>query len=215
MTSLRGGLYGVTSAAMAATPQAMLAAAEPALAAGLSLLQYRDKSSDHAAKHAIALALQRLCAYHRVPLIINDDVDLAISVGAAGVHLGASDGSVAVARARLGAGAVIGATCGASLQRAEQAAAAGASYLAFGAFYASQTKPEAHPSPLELLGAARARFPAMPLCAIGGITPARAPGLIAAGAHYLAAVDAIFGAPDTAEAVRGFLRAGVPTRVCD
>lgn len=210
MLSLRGGLYGVTSPAMAASPQAMLAAVEPALAAGLSLLQYRDKSPDHTAKQAIAMALQTLCAHYRVPLIINDDVDLAISVRAAGVHLGASDGSLAAARARLGVGAIIGATCGDSLQRAEQAVVAGASYLAFGAFFSSRTKPEARPAPVELLAAARARYPGVPLCAIGGITPERAPGLIAAGAHYLAAVDAIFGTPDTADAVQRFLRAGLP-----
>jgi thiamine-phosphate pyrophosphorylase len=215
MLSTRGGLYGITSVAIATSSEQILSAVEPALSAGLSVLQYRDKSNDADAKWTHARALQQLCRGYGVPLIINDDVELALAVGAAGVHLGAGDGSIAQARARLGARAAIGATCGDSLERAEQAVAAGASYLAFGAFFRSRTKPEAQPAPLSLLAAAQARFPAVPLCAIGGITPERGPGLIAAGAHYIAAVDAIFGAPDAAVAVRAFLRAGVPSLALD
>ena len=115
--------------------------APPRWRGGAAILQYRDKTSDSARRRHEASALQALCARHGVPLIVNDDVELAAVVGAAGVHLGEDDAALSAARARLGAGAIIGVSCYDSLERARHFAAAGADYLAFGAFFASPTKP--------------------------------------------------------------------------
>ncbi|MGH8444111.1 MAG: thiamine phosphate synthase, partial [Solimonas sp.] len=122
------------------------------------------------------------------------------------VHLGASDGSVAEARARLGPAAIVGATCGNSLERARAAAAAGADYVAFGRFFASKTKPDAPPAELATLTAARRELP-LAICAIGGITPGNAAAVLAAGADLLAAVDGVFGAADVAAAARAYVSA--------
>uniref|UniRef100_UPI0025D6B838 thiamine phosphate synthase n=1 Tax=uncultured Nevskia sp. TaxID=228950 RepID=UPI0025D6B838 len=94
--------------------------------------------------------------------------------------------------AQLGPDALIGASCGDSLARAEAAIAAGASYVAFGRYFASNTKPDAPPASLATLTMARNRF-VVPLCAIGGITPDNGAPLIAAGADWLAAIDGLFG----------------------
>ncbi|HJU26811.1 MAG TPA: thiamine phosphate synthase, partial [Rhodanobacteraceae bacterium] len=122
--------------------------------------------------------------------------------GAAGVHLGEDDAPIAHARATLGPGAIIGVSCHDSLQRAREAAAEGADYLAFGAFFPSATKPQARHATPDLLRAAR-EF-GKPLVAIGGITPDNGGSLIAAGADFLAAVSGIFGAQDVRAAARRY-----------
>jgi thiamine-phosphate pyrophosphorylase len=121
------------------------------------------------------------------------------------VHLGAGDGSIAAARARLGAQALIGATCGNSLDRARAAVAAGAHYVAFGRFFASNTKPDAPPAELATLRAARREL-GTTICAIGGITADHAPQVITAGADLVAAVDGVFGADDVEAAARAYAR---------
>ena len=184
------GLYAITDGPR---PD-LLAAAAAALRGGTALLQYRDKSGDDAQRRAEAEALLGLCRQHDVPLIINDDVELAAHIGADGVHLGQSDAAIASARQRLGADAIIGASCYASLDRARQLAAAGATYLAFGAFFPSATKPHAQRASPDLLR--EARVLALPLVAIGGITPDNALPLLAAGADFIAVVSGVFGAPD-------------------
>jgi len=172
----------------------LLDACAAALDGGATSLQYRDKTRDHARRAHEARALQALCARHRVPLIINDDVDLAVAVGAAGVHLGAEDDAIAAARARLGAAAIIGASCYDSLECARQMAAAGADYLAFGAFFPSPSKPRARHARPHLLRDAHSL--GLPLVAIGGITPDNARSLIDAGADAIAVISALFGARD-------------------
>ena len=143
----------------------------------------------------------QLCAKFNVPLIINDDVQLAVASGAAGVHLGGDDGEIAEARAVLGTTAIIGISCYDSLQRACDAADAGADYLAFGAFFPSRIKPHRRKPSLAVLQEAKAF--GLPLVAIGGITPDNGGSLIEAGADYLAAISAVFGATDIrAEAQR-------------
>src|SRR5690242_130867 len=132
----RGGLYAITDG-----PRAdLLEAAHAALLGGARVVQYRDKTSDAARRLDEARALAQLCAEFQVPLIINDDVELARASDAAGVHLGEGDLGIAEARGRLDANAIIGVSCYDSLQRA-CAASAGADYLAFGAFFPSPTKP--------------------------------------------------------------------------
>jgi thiamine-phosphate pyrophosphorylase len=194
----RRGLYAITDGPRADLPDACAAA----LAGGATMLQYRDKSGDTGRRLREAQALQRMCATHRVPLIINDDIDLAEAVGAAGVHLGKDDDAFERARARLGGRAIIGVSCYDSLERARQFTAVGADYLAFGAFFSSPTKPLARRATPQLLRDARAFGP--PLVAIGGITPDNAATLIDAGADMLAVISALFGADDVQATARRF-----------
>lgn len=173
-----------------------------ALGAGASLLQYRSKLEDAALREAQARALLAICARHGVPLLVNDDAALARRIGAHGAHLGASDGDLAAARALLGPHAILGASCYDDLARAERAAADGASYLAFGAFFPSPTKPQARHASLKLLRDA-ARF-GLPRVAIGGVTADNAGQLLDAGADLLAVISDVFAAPDIAAAVRRY-----------
>jgi thiamine-phosphate pyrophosphorylase len=123
-------------------------------------------------------------------------------VGAAGVHLGEDDGDIAAARALLGAKAIIGVSCYDDAGRARAAAAAGADYLAFGAFFASSTKPGArHARPGLLRQTASLDLPRV---AIGGITPDNAPALIAAGADLVAVISGVFDAPDPIATARAY-----------
>jgi len=192
------GLYAITDG-----PRAdLLGVCEAALRCGAAVLQYRDKTIDHARRRSEAAALVALCARFGAQLIINDDLELAGSVGAAGVHLGEHDGEIAAARARLGDNAIIGVSCYDSLPRARTAATAGADYLAFGAFFPSPTKPQARSATPELLSAARALR--KPLVAIGGITPDNAAPLIAAGADLIAAISGLFGGSDPEAAARRY-----------
>ncbi len=176
-----------------------------ALSAGVAVLQYRNKRADAALQNAQAEALLGLCRDHDVPLVINDEVELAGRLGAEGVHLGGDDGSLREARRALGPNALIGASCYSSLDRAQQARSEGASYIAFGTFASSPTKPQAARAQPSLL--TRARALQMPVVAIGGITAALAPSLVAAGADLLAVITAVYSAPDPAAAVRGLRKA--------
>ena len=133
-------------------------------------------------------------------LIVNDDIGLAAASGAAGVHLGEGDASIDEARARLGPRAMVGVSCYDSLARARQFAAAGADYLAFGAFFPSPTKPDARVATPQLLREAKAL--GLPVVAIGGITHDNASLLIEAGADAVAVISALFGAPDVRAAAR-------------
>jgi thiamine-phosphate pyrophosphorylase len=175
----------------------------PLLAARPALLQYRNKAAKPALRREQALALLGLCRRAAVPLIVNDDASLAHEIGAAGVHLGREDDGIAKARATLGPAAIIGASCYDDLDRAAAAAAAGADYLAFGAMFASGTKPHARRAPLGVLRDA-GRF-GLPRVAIGGLTPDNAGDVLAAGADLLAVVGAVFDAVDPVAAARRFL----------
>ena len=200
------GLYAITDG-----PREDLAAAcEAALRGGAGVLQYRDKTADAARRLADARTLVALCEAHDVPLIVNDDVELAAAAGAAGVHLGEDDAAVAHARDRLGPGAIIGVSCYDSLQRARHLAAAGADYLAFGAFFPSPTKPNARRAAPDLL--VEARTLRLPLVAIGGITPANAGALIDAGADCIAVISALFDAGDIERRARAFAALFHPAR---
>ena len=173
-----------------------------ALRGGVAWLQYRNKLADAALRATQASALQALCLAHDVPLIVNDDVALARDIGAAGAHLGEDDGDIAAARALLGPRALIGASCYDRLDLARRATAAGASYVAFGAFFASPTKPNARRASLRLLHDAAALD--VPRVAIGGITPDNARSLVAAGADLVAVISGVFDAPDPAAAVAAY-----------
>jgi thiamine-phosphate pyrophosphorylase len=184
--------------------QRLLDLTTDALAAGVALLQYRNKRADTALRREQAQLLAALCQHHRVPFLVNDDVALAAELGV-GVHLGGEDEDLGVARSALGRAALIGASCYASLGRAHQACAAGADYLAFGTFAASPTKPLAARADLGLLGQARGL--GRPLVAIGGITPTLAPTLVAAGADLLAVISSVYESASPAAAVRALRQA--------
>ncbi|WP_278439295.1 thiamine phosphate synthase [Pseudomonas oryzihabitans] len=198
MSPLRG-LYAITDSALLAEGR-LLPYVEAALQGGARLVQYRDKSGDASRRQDEAAALADLCRQHGAQLIINDDLALARRLGV-GLHLGQKDGSLAAARADLGADALLGGTCHASLELAEAAAQAGVNYLAFGRFFASSTKPDAPPAPLELLDQARSRF-ALPVCAIGGVTLDNGPLLLDHGVDLLAVVHSLFSAASAGEVER-------------
>lgn len=168
----------------------------------VACLQYRNKQADAALRNTQGRALLIQCRAAGVPLIVNDDARLAAAIGADGVHLGEHDGDPATARELVGANALLGVSCYDDLKRAEHAAAAGADYLAFGAFYPSPTKPRApRAAPTLLHDAARLGLPRV---AIGGITPDNAGPLIEAGADLVAVISGVFDAPDPVAAARAY-----------
>lgn len=181
----------------------LLARVEPLLAAGATWLQYRNKTATAALRHEQATALQALCGRHGVPLLINDDAALAHAVGAAGVHIGEDDGGVAAARALLGPAALIGASCYDEQMLAQQAVAAGASYVAFGAFFPSRSKATTRRATPELLRQSAAL--GVPRVAIGGLTPDNVGPVIAAGADLVAVISSVFEATDPVSALRAYL----------
>jgi len=187
------GLYAVTPDLPDTTE--LLRRVGQALPGGVQLLQYRNKPAAAALRREQAGALLALCRAQGVPLVINDDLQLALEIGADGAHLGREDGDLAAARAALGPGKLLGISCYDDIGRAREAKRVGADYVAFGSFFASPTKPAAVRAPLTLLGAAKAGL-GLPVCAIGGITLQNAPQLIAAGADLLAVITDLFEAPD-------------------
>lgn len=201
MNRLRG-LYAITDATLCAK-RGLIADVAAAIRGGAVMIQYRDKSTDVARREQEARALLALCRKQGVPLIINDDVELARTIGADGVHLGVEDGGMRAARSRLGDDAILGMSCYDSLELARSARAGGANYLAFGAFFASPTKPAAVPAPLALLREASDNL-RLPIVAIGGITPDNGAALVAAGAGLLAVVSGVFAGDDPELAARQY-----------
>lgn len=199
---LRAGLYAITDVAPERDPDSVLATAQQILSGGAVLLQYRDKVSAVDVRRSLAQQLLKLCRAQRVPLIINDDVDLAAEVDADGVHIGKNDGSVEAARARLG-NKIVGASCYNEFSRAVAAERAGADYVAFGRFFPSSTKPGAVQADLSLIRRAKAEL-TIPVAAIGGITVANASPLLDAGVDFIAVVHAVFASPEPATAARRF-----------
>ena len=192
------GLYAITDSQLLAGR--FLSHVEAALEGGVRLLQYRDKSDDAARRLREAEALMKLCERYGTQLLINDDAELAARLGV-GVHLGQTDGPLTPARALLGRHAIIGSTCHASLELAAQAASEGASYVAFGRFFNSVTKPGAPAANLELLQQARAKVK-LPIAVIGCITLDNAAPLVAHGADLLAVIHGLFGADSAQEVTR-------------
>ena len=184
------GLYAITPEAGDVERMTRLA-----LEGGVALLQYRQKKRDP----DLARAIVRLGREFQVPVIVNDDVGLALELDAAGAHLGRDDGDLAAARKRLH-GKLLGVSCYNDAALARAAVKAGADYVAFGSVFASPTKPAAVRAPLSLF----AHRLGVPLAAIGGITLDNAPQLIAAGADLLAVISDLFDAPDIRQRARDY-----------
>ena len=207
------GVYAITDENLLAGP-ALFSAVEEALRAGLALLQYRNKSAAWQSKCAEAAQLLRLCRHYDTPLLINDDVELCLEVGAAGVHLGQADTKLVEARQRLGEEAIIGITCHSDLSLALRAQAAGADYVAFGRFFPSHTKPNAPPASIQVLQQAKAQL-AIPIVAIGGINAENGQALVTAGADMLAVIHTLFASADVeaeAKALNALFRTTPNTR---
>ncbi|MES3008378.1 MAG: thiamine phosphate synthase [Pseudomonadota bacterium] len=194
------GVYAITDETLL-TGAFLFEGVQAALEARLSLLQYRNKYSPWAERVAQCQAIKTLCAQFQTPFLINDDVDLCIEVGADGVHLGQGDSRLLTARQRLGDSSIIGITCHNNLSLAREAEAHGASYVAFGRFFPSSTKPLAPPATLDDLRQARAAL-RLPIVAIGGINPENGATLIEAGADMLAVIHYLFAFPDVSARVR-------------
>jgi thiamine-phosphate pyrophosphorylase len=192
------GVYAITPDGWEAGRIAEVA--QTLLSAGVRLLQLRSKHLAPAEREALGRQLRACCDHHAAPLIVNDDVAMAARLGAAGVHLGEEDATLDAARAILGPGAVIGVSCYADPVRAQRLAAAGADYVAFGAVYPTRTKHTPHRARLSLFR----DWPlaAVPTVAIGGIQADNAAPLFAAGARWLAMIDALWNASDPAAVVR-------------
>lgn len=174
-----------------------------ALDAGpVAAFQFRVKHVGQHEAARLAEPLQRICADREVAFIVNDDVSLAKRLGADGVHLGQEDGDAREARQLLGPSVQVGVTCHDSRHLAMAAGEAGADYVAFGSFYTTQTKDVKHRPEPSILSWWSALFE-LPCVAIGGITPANAAPLVAAGADFLAVSGAVWSG-DEAAAVRAF-----------
>ena len=210
MTGLcRRGVYAVTDCTLVARWGGLAAATELTLRGGAVAIQYRDKGRDRARRLREAQRLLALCRAFDVPLIINDDVDLARDISADGVHVGRGDRSVSETRRLLGADAIVGVSCYNVPERALEAQSEGATYVAFGSFFPSSTKPDAVRVTVQCLASVRSRIN-VPVVAIGGITAANAGPVVAAGADLLAVISDIFGGDDPQAATRklGCLFAG-------
>ena len=195
------GLYAVTPDI--ADTDLLIKKVEAALQGGVNVLQYRNKQANHKLQTQQARAILPLCRQYNVPLIINDSVKLCLTLDADGVHLGADDGNLAEVRARLGESKILGASCYNCFDLAIAAQNQGADYVAFGACFASNTKPNAPVANVSLFSQARAEL-SVPSVAIGGINLQNANQVIQAGADAIAVIQAIFAADDVRLATQQF-----------
>ena len=198
------GLYAITNPELT-QGTALNAQVEAAIQGGARLIQYRDKGNDRARRLNEATQLLATCREPGIPLIINDNLELANRIGADGVHLGRDDRGIDEARKLLGPNAIIGVSCYNDLQRACDAQTAGADYVAFGRFFPSATKPHTIQADIALLQQASRKLQ-IPIVAIGGITPENGAQLVQAGADMLAVIQGIFAQPDIHRTCRKFAK---------
>ena len=199
------GIYLLTPDAQSRGFETVVAVVQQSLDAGVRAVQYRDKTADKAQRSDRVCRLLTLTRAADALLIVNDSIEVAISAGADGVHLGRDDGDLANARRRL-PNQLLGVSCYNELDRARAAIAAGADAIAFGSMYPSVTKPVAVRAPLSLLSEARETWPQQRIIAIGGINAENVAAVAAAGAHAAAVIDAIFGVANPVQAARELVR---------
>lgn len=176
-----------------------------AIRGGAVMVQYRDKRHRGTELTTRIEKVRGVCKLARIPFILNDDPLLARRCDADGVHIGQHDTSIEEARRVLGKTKIIGVSCYDSLALAKNAQSMGASYVAFGSFFPSRTKPQARRASIALLQEAKLRL-AIPIVAIGGIKPRNAMALISAGADMLAVIDGVWGQADAERAARSYSR---------
>jgi thiamine-phosphate pyrophosphorylase len=192
-------LYLVTDRTLTSTPT-LEEAVEQAIAGGCTLVQLREKTASSLEFYRSALSIKRVTDAHGVPLIINDRVDVALAVDAAGVHVGQSDLPADVVRRMIGPDRILGVSVR-SVAEAVQAEADGADYLGVGAMFATTSKQDAEPVSLAELRRIRATT-ALPLVAIGGVNRETIPALTGTGIDGVAVISALVAAPDIAAAAR-------------
>jgi thiamine-phosphate pyrophosphorylase len=196
------GLYLITDETL--TPYDRLdACLRPALENGAAIIQLRDKTSDEETLLRAALEIKNLCGKFDATFIINDHVDLVREIDADGLHIGRDDEEFELARRILGKQKLIGVSCYGDIFRAKEFEHRGADYVAFGAFFASSTKPNAPTISASLLADAK-RMLKIPVCAIGGITAENAPILLEQGADMLAVISDIWKAGDIGGRCRAY-----------
>ncbi len=201
LSSRLSGLYAITRMHPEGS-HALFDEVSEALAGGVRILQYRDKSLETKRRLLEARQLVKQCQAAGALLIVNDDVALAVQVQADGVHLGRGDGEVEAARAQLGKEAIIGVSCYNELLRAEAAERQGADYVAFGSFFPSLTKPQAPRADPALLVAWQSH--PVPACAIGGVTLQRAQSLVEAGADMVAVISDLWQSDEVRQTAQAF-----------
>jgi thiamine-phosphate pyrophosphorylase len=192
----------------------LLACTGAALDGGAGLVQYRHKDASPELRAEQGAALLALCRRRGRPLVINDHVALCQQLDADGVHLGAGDTALALARAALGPRKIVGASCYGELELARAARQAGASYVAFGGFYPSPVKKYGFVTDPALVRLARSEI-GLPLVVIGGMTPSNAGALVARGASMVAAITSVYGAPSPQAAASAFAALFPPCRAGD
>ena len=183
--------------------QSLVYAVDEVLAGGATMLQLREKHLEHRDFLAQAQELLPLCRKYHVPLIINDDVQVALESGADGVHVGQSDMAVQAARSILGPDKIIGASAH-NASEALAAVAAGADYLGCGAVFGSTTKADAGLLSLNTLREIRAAV-RVPIVAIGGINRQNIARIAGSGVDGVALISALFAAPDKRAAAQQML----------
>jgi thiamine-phosphate pyrophosphorylase len=181
----------------------LLEMTELALKGGVALLQYRHKTADAALRLEQAERLQALCRSYQVPFIINDHIDLCMSLDADGIHVGGTDAAVAEVRKKIGSDKILGASCYGSLELAHAAEQAGASYVAFGGFYPSRVKKYPVTTPQTIVADWKAQGK-VPSCVIGGMTRDNAESLVKHGADMVAAISSIYLAAEPQRAAEEF-----------
>jgi len=191
------GLYAITDQHLM-SGDVLFSKVEAALRGGCRMLQYRHKQASDKLKRSEAQQLRELCWQYQASLIINDDLELALAVQADGVHIGQTDIPLRRVRRQVGQQLLIGVSCHNSLELAQEAQQEGASYVAFGRFFTSHTKPQAPAAELEILQHAKQQLQT-PIVAIGGITRDNAPLAIRQGADMVAVIHDLFSAQDPAE----------------
>lgn len=195
------GIYAISDCENL-TNDELIKKSEDILKEGISIFQYRNKEPNKSNKKELALNLQSLCHKYNTPFIINDDVALAKDILADGVHLGSDDEKIENARKILGP-KIIGISCYNDIELAIAAEKAGADYVAFGSFFPSITKPDANKASIELLQKAKSCL-AIPIVAIGGITPENGKQLINANVDFLAIISGLYSTPDTVSATKAY-----------
>ena len=187
------GLYAIADTSVIGEDE-LFERIEQVLRGGCRVIQYRDKTTDLDKRIAQASGLLSLCREYDAVFIVNDDVELAITVNAPGVHVGRQDSAIREIKKNQPQ-LLVGASCYNNMQIAEEAVIAGADYIAFGSFFPSSSKPEATPASKDTLKRAKEKFD-LPVVAIGGIMADNAPGLISCGADAVAMISGVFSTAD-------------------
>ena len=188
------GLYAITDERLI-TEERFSEVIEAALQGGASIIQYRDKSDDHQKRIQQATSLRELCTEYDAICIINDDIELAKTVDADGVHLGQDDTALVNARSSLGEDAIIGISCYNDIELALTAEKNSADYVAFGTMFSSPTKPDAVTAGPDIISQAKKQL-SVPVCAIGGITDENIHQLVQQQSDMAAVISSLFAADD-------------------